>query len=34
MKKKSVILKIIGGCILSNFDNSNKTMIHIRFELT
>lgn len=33
MKKKHVILKVIGGCILSNYDNSLKSIIHIRFEL-
>ena len=33
MKKRVVILKILSGCILSNFDNSEKPYIHIRFEL-
>jgi DNA-directed RNA polymerase II subunit RPB1 len=33
-KKKIILSKITNGCIMSNFDNSNTPIIHIRFDIS
>ena len=32
-KKKAVISRIINGCVMSNFDNSESPVIHIRYDI-
>ena len=32
-KKKSVLSKVSNGCIISNFDNSESPIVHIRFDI-
>ncbi len=33
-KKKIILSRVINGCIMSNFDNSESPIIHIRFDIT
>ena len=33
IKKKVILYKVINGCIISNFDNSETPIIHIRFDI-
>ena len=32
-KKKNILSKVVNGCILSNLDNNEHPMIHIRFDI-
>jgi hypothetical protein len=32
-KKKAVISRIVNGCVMSNFDNSESPIIHIRYDI-
>ena len=33
MKKKLIVSKVINGCIMSNYDNSENPIIHIRYDV-
>ena len=33
-KKKNIISKVITGCVISNFDNSEQPIIHIRYDIS
>ena len=33
IKKKIILSRITNGCIMSNFDNSENPIIHIRFDM-
>ncbi len=33
-KKKAIISKVTNGCIMSNFDNSDVPIVHVRFDIS
>jgi len=33
-KKKNILSRVLNGCIMSNFDNSESPIIHIRFDIS